>query len=297
MENNFELTEEEKKLVQKIIYEYTLTVKPSQEPTIHFLVAPPGAGKTGMEIYLKNKMQREGEDTVQVGADKLATYHPDYEKWLQLPSKECYKISRRFTGPASQIIYPELRKKHMNMIYEKTFHKGEKDLELVKKFKDAGYKVYINIMATDKYESLLSCYERDIKSAEIGLTPRPIARENFDKMYNHFLSEIITMEQRGLCDSVRVFTRGKKMFEPNLVYQSGDSNYMNVYQAVEEERKKQRRKVLGEGRIIFQKRICEAIQNTKNVISNDKIREQSLEGLYRLQREYFQELSQDMNLE
>lgn len=293
--NSTTLTKEEEKLIKKIIYEYKLTTKPSQNPIVHFLVAPPGAGKTGMELYIKNLLKDSGEDAVQVGSDKLATYHPNYQEWLQLPAEECYQISRKFTVPASEIIYEQLRTEKMNMVFEKTFHKGESDLEFVRKFKEAGYKIVIDIMSTDKYESLLSCYERDIKAAEIGISPRPIARENFDKMYTSFLSEVISMENMGLCDSINVFTRGIKMSKPNLVYKSGDLTYMNAYQAVEEERRKQRRRLLEENNSLnFQKRISEAIKNTNTFIDNEQIRLQSLNGLYHLQNEFLQELSREI---
>lgn len=290
MENN--LSKKDQKVVEKILYTLQMDAKPSENPTVHFLVGPPGSGKTGLEIYLNNEMLLQNEYSLKIGSDKLATYHPDYEKWVQLPSDECYVISRKFTIPASKLIYEELRKNKVNMLFEKTFHKGKEDLEFVKKFKDAGYNVVINVVATDKYESILSCHERDIKAAEIGILPRPVSRKNFDRMYTTFLSEIITMENMKLCDQIRVFTRGKKMSRPNLVYKSGDSNYMNAYQAVEEERSKQRRNLYsGMNSVLFQQRIKKAIEDTEYVIDNDKIREQSIKNLELLQAEFIQELS------
>lgn len=286
------MNDNDKQIIDKILYTLKLSVKPSNNPTVHFIVAPPGAGKTGLETYLNNEMLTKNEDSIKIGSDKLATYHPDYNEWLQLPPDECYAISRDFTIPASEIIYEDLRKNKINMLFEKTFHKGTSDLEFVKKFKEAGYNVIIDVMATDKYESILSCHERDVKAAEIGILPRPVSRKNFDKMYTTFLSEIISMENMQLCDKIRVFTRGKKMSKPNLVYTSGDINYMNAYHAVEEERRKQRKKLyLPNNSIIFQERINKAITDTENFIDNDKIRKQSIKALEQLQLEFIQELS------
>lgn len=290
MNNN--LSETDKQVVEKILYTLKLSAKPSKNPTVHFIVAPPGAGKTGLEVYLNNEMLAQSEDTLKIGSDKLATYHPEYNNWIQLSPDECYAVSRDFTAPASEIIYEDLRKNKFNMLFEKTFHKGTSDLEFVKKFKDAGYNVIIDVMATDKYESILSCHERDIKAAEIGIAPRPVSRKNFDRMYTTFLSEIISMENMKLCDKIQVFTRGKKMSKPNLVYASGDSNYMNAYQAVEEERGKQRKKLYSPNNsIVFQERINKAISDTESFIDNDKIRKQSIRELEQLQREFIQELS------
>lgn len=287
-----ELNEKEKKTVKNIINQYLLEAKSKEHPIIHFLVAPPGAGKTGMEIFLKNKFKNSGDSVAVVGSDKLATYHPDYEEWLQLPPDECYRISREFTNPASDIVYEKLRKEKVNIIFEKTFHKGVEDLEFVKKFKDAGYNVEINVMATDKYESILSCHERDIKAAEIGVVPRPVSRKNFDKMYNTFLSEIITMEKFGLCDSINVYTRGKRISEPNLAYttSSEEPKYLNVYEAVNSERAMQRKKLLThEASITFLERIGKAKDGINNVIDNQAIRKESLTDLENLRKEFLQE--------
>lgn len=288
----YNLLERDKQVVEKILYIMKLSAKPSINPIVHFIVAPPGAGKTGLEVYLNNEMVLKNEDSVKVGSDKLATYHPEYSKWLRLLPDECYSISRNFTIPASEIIYEDLRKEKINMLFEKTFHKGNEDLEFVKKFKEAGYEVIINVMATDKYESILSCHERDIKAAEIGIIPRPVSRKNFNKMYSTFLSEIISMENMHLCDKIGVFTRGKKMYKPNLIYTSGDSSYMNAYQAVEEERRKQRKKLYSPNdSIAFQERINKAIIDTENFIDNDEIKKQSIKDLEQLQCEFIQELS------
>ena len=292
-----ELSKEDKEIVDRILYSLKLTTKPSKNPTVHFIVAPPGSGKTGLEIYLNNEMSKHEEDTIKIGSDKIAALHPEYDKWVQLPAEECYSVSRKFTVPASNIIYEDLRNSKMNMLFEKTFHKGASDLEFVKKFKDAGYKVIINVMATDKYESILSCHERDIKASQIGLAPRPVSRKNFDRMYTTFLSEIISMENQKLCDEIRVFKRGEKMSEPGMIYKSGDTNYMNAFQAVEEERRKERQSLYNPNSSVnFQERINKAIEDVKRFIDNETIRENSIKELEQLQLEFIQDLSRSMKI-
>lgn len=295
MENK--LSDQDRQIVDKILYSLKMTTKPSKNPTVHFIVAPPGSGKTGLEIYLNNEMLENDEDAVKIGSDKIATLHPEYEKWVQLSADECYSISRKFTIPASEIIYEDLRNDKINMLFEKTFHKGTSDLEFVEKFKKAGYNVIINVMSTDKYESILSCHERDIKAAQIGIAPRPVARKNFDKMYTAFLSEIISMENMELCDKIRVFKRGKKMSKPELVYTSGDTKYMNAFQAVEEERRKERQNLYtSKNSVSFQERINKAIEDVKAFIDNDSIRRNSIRELEQLQIEFIQELSHSFKM-
>lgn len=40
------------------------TARRSQEPEIDFIVAGPGAGKSGVESYLKNKFKKEMKDVL-----------------------------------------------------------------------------------------------------------------------------------------------------------------------------------------------------------------------------------------
>lgn len=262
----------------------------SKQPKISYIVGQPGAGKTSLEWYIQKQFEEKNECTVEISADKVATYHRYYEELLKLLPDECYSISRKFVTPACEIILKEVRDRKLNIVRECAFSKGEQDYRRIKAFKDAGYEVEVNIIAVDAYESFLSCIERDVKLLELGYPPRPVTRQNHDKMYNAFFGEITEMSRRGICDNVRVFVRGQDINQPVLVYSKGSTNYPTAQEAVTSERQKQRRRIMQNSEKYLQ-RIMLARQKIESLVQDEEMRKDYLERLNNLEKEFLQELS------
>ena len=169
----------------------------SPQPKIVFTVGQPGSGKTTLGKYIKSKYSEMGECIVEESSDKIAKYHRDYNELLKLLPDDCYKLTRQFVRPAEPKIYGKIRENKISIIQEKSLNRSENDYEFLQKFIDAGYNTEINIMAVDKYESFLSCIERDISLIELGQEPRPVSRINHDRMYEPMLDEIREIIARG----------------------------------------------------------------------------------------------------
>ena len=268
----------------------------SQQPKISYIVGQPGAGKTSLEWFLQKQFEEKDECTVEISADKVATYHKYYDELLNLLPDECYSISRKFVTPACEIILKEVRDRKLNIVRECAFSKGEQDYRRIKAFKDAGYEVEVNIIAVDAYESFLSCIERDVKLLELGYPPRPVTRQNHDKMYTSFFSEITEMNNRGICDNVRVFVRGQDINQPVLVYSNGSTNYLSAQEAVTSERHKQRRIIMHDSEK-YLNRIMSARQKLKVLVKDEKMKNDYLERLKNLEEEFLQELSSNREID
>lgn len=261
----------------------------SENPTISYMVGQPGAGKTSLGRYILIQYNERGESAVEVSSDKIATYHRDYSELLKLLPDECYTISRQFVKPAEPRIMEILIQNKLNILLEKSLSKGERDYENLRYLKSKGYRVEINIMAVDRYESLLSCIERDINLLELGYDPRPIARINHDRMYDSFLYEIMEITRRGLCDTINVFARGEVLTKPKLIYSTGDKTYSSAQEAVIAERAKKRNAIMQEPQIYLQ-RLMEAEQKIQSLVSDENIRINYLYQLRQLKREFENEL-------
>lgn len=270
------------------------TSKSSKNPEVSFIVAGPGAGKSGVEMYLKNQLKERGEKATVVGSDKIAEFHPHYEEALtELLPEERYHVTRQFVRPATPLIYKELQKHKINILNEKVFNKGKSDIEFVRAFKEAGYKVIINMLATDIFVNRLSCYEREARALEAGDSPRGFSKKDHEKMYNVFVEEIRQLEEEGLCDKINVYQRGKSINKPLLVYQSGDTKYQNFVEALYTERTKQRNQLFSNPAdyLMKIKRAKESIQ--LNGV-NPLITENSLKGLQELQEDFIMELNKEI---
>lgn len=268
----------------------------SQHPKISYIVGQPGAGKTSLEKYIQREYEERNECTVEISADKVATYHRYYDELLKLLPDECYSISRKFVTPACEVILREVKNQKLNVVRECALSKGKQDYRRIGAFKAAGYNVEVNIIAVDKYESFLSCMERDVKLLESGYLPRPVTRKNHDNMYEPFLSEIAELNKRGICDNVKVFVRGEDIKHPKLVYKNGYDNYSCAQEAVIAERAKERKRIMGESSKYLQ-RIRVVREKIEELVENENTKQDYLERLNDLETEFLQELSLSKDLE
>lgn len=268
----------------------------SEKPKVSYIVGQPGSGKTSLSKHMQEQYTKNNECVVEVGSDKIATYHRYYDELVKLLPDDCYTLSRQFSIPAEKIISEKLRSNRISILREISLSKGEKDYQAIKEFKDANYSVEINIIAVDKYESFLSCIERDIKLVELGYDARPVARSNHDRMYDTFLQELIEIRKRGICDKVNVFKRGKAINQVELVYTTGDDKYATAQEAVMYERGLNRKQILADPQK-YLSRISEARQKIELLIQDEQMRNNYLNELKQLEKEFFQELAYERRFE
>lgn len=218
----------------------------SNNPSLIYISAGPGAGKTAIEMHFKKEFKDRGEKAYSINSDKIAEFHPNYEEALEELPEECYRITRQFVRPAAPKIYEELMNNKINIINENTLDKGDSDIELTRKFKEHGYKVIVNVIATDLFESRLSCYEREAAMLLASLTPRGCSKETQIRMYDAFVPEIKKLDDLGLCDDINVYIRGENINKPPILKFSKTMNntYNNFNEALIKERAKQRQKLL-----------------------------------------------------
>ena len=269
----------------------------TENPTIVYVVGQPGSGKTTLGKHREEEYDEQGEVIVGIGSDKIATYHRYYEEVSKLLPDECYRITRQFVRPAEPQIYERIRANKLNIIRERVLNKGEKDYADMQIFKNAGYRVELDIMAVDKYESFLSCMERDIKLMELGFDARPVARANHDRMYDPMIQELIEIGKRGLSTRINVYTRGDNLAKPELAWTSDgeDKRYPNAQEAVICERAKERRKILQKPQA-YLARIEEARRKLSIMVEDEKTKRNYLRELNQLEKEFLSELAYDRSV-
>lgn len=274
----------------------TLSDLSSKNPRISFVTGQPGAGKTTLAKHIKDEINKTEECAIEIGSDKIATYHKYYNELLKLLPDECYRISRQFVRPAEKIIMSELMKSKINIIQEISLSKGEEDYKRIQEFRNQGYDVEINVVAIHKYESFLSCIERDIKLLELGYDPRPVARMNHDRMYESFLQEIQEIEKRGLANRINVFTRGKTLNRSELVHTTNDSKYATAQEAIISQRDKNRREIL-RNPTEYLTRIESSKKAIGLMIPEERLRKDYIQHLTGLELEFLNELSLERSIE
>lgn len=290
MEEKYVLTEADIKLGQdSFLLKAFREHRPCAKPSLVLIVAGPGAGKTGIEWYIQKKFEEKGKDGVSFGSDILACFHPQYETMKKKEtSADVYKYTRQFTRPSTLPVLEELAKRKLNVFYENTLDKGDEDVRQLQVFRDAGYRIRCNIMATDEFEARMSVYERDAKSLELLQVPRGCSVATQKRMYNGFIPGVHHLLEIGLIDDIMVFTRGKKIGEPNVVYQLSsemEQPYSDFEEALHKEREKQRVALL-EHPIPFYDRIEKAREIIQEKGRNPLLTQDELDGLQLLQDDF-----------
>lgn len=261
----------------------------SKNPKLIIITAGPGAGKTGIEIFYKRRLKELGQRPAIVNSDKVAMYHPYYEQALEELPEDCYKITREFVKPATPVIFDELRKKKISILNERTLKNWRNDLSLIQSFKNDGYEISINIMATDEYIARLSCFEREAKELELGLTPRGISSQTQKIMYNSFVQGVYGIIENGVCDNVNVYIRGNSIAMPERVYTNGDVKYKNFYDALVSEREKQRIYIMEHpGEFLSRIETIKEQIRQNGVLPN--LTKNSINGLFELRTQFIKEL-------
>ncbi len=240
--------------IKRFLAEAYSTATVSEKPELLFVSAGPGAGKTTVENFFRRKFKEKEEKPFEVSSDKIAMFDPRYLDAIEELPEECYRITRQFVRPATPKIMTELKNHKISIINERTFNRYKEDVELIRQFKNAGYKITSNIIATDIFESRLACFERECIMLTSGLTPRGCSKENQMKMYNSFVPGIKYLDSQGLLDEINVFIRGENINKPPILkYSKNGKQYENFEEAINVERAKQRRKIYFNVSRIFRK--------------------------------------------
>ena len=112
-------------------------------------------------------------------------------------------------------------------------------------------------------------------------------------MYNGFVQEVYDLQNLGLCDEVNVYTRGKSINQPKLVYTNGDTKYRDFYDAMSSERNRQRKELLKNPGEYLSK-----IEEIKKIIQingvSKELTENAVEGLEDLKQEFVNELNNEL---
>lgn len=313
-DTKYDLTEEEFNrsliMAESVIF---MGKKSAKNPISIFVVAQPGAGKSGLRSYAVNEAQQDNgslETFIEFNPDEIAAYHQHYHEILKEFPDNSHQILQRFVAPA---LDDNLRQRAVelryNIVQEGTFRSTDGYIKLMDFQKNGGqvkvgdikpdgtrtiktvkggYNIDVNILAVDRFESLLSAYEREQEDRNKGFTARIVTPDNHDCSYEKMLETIRVVENRKLYNRMRVFKRGYIRNKPELVYVSGDKRYSSIVEAVVAERAKNRKELLSNPKAYLD-RISKLRKQAQKTGPNPK----QIERINRIEEEFNLELEKE----
>ena len=306
--NKYDLTEKQfNECLKRAELQLFLRSKPvtGEQPYAVYIISQPGGGKTGLRTFIEQEYSEKRAKCpfIEFDPDEIALYHENYTDIQREYPNESYKILQKFVSPAiDNYLRPKAIKLKNNIIQEGTFSNKQVFLKILDSQKNGikseienndestdninnKYYVDINLLAVHRYESLLSCYEREQGNIESNITPRAVTAENHDRAYYNVLETLNSIENQKLFNRIRIFKRGKKACEPELVYITEGNNYgtniIDILKAIRDEDKKR----IMDNPLQYLNRI----ENLESRIQNNGT-EIQLKKLHELKKEFVQEL-------
>lgn len=216
--------------------EYLLDSNNANEVPLAIIIGgQQGSGKTGLvSNSLKEVLTK---DIVILDLDAYRGFCKNCFELIKNYPNMYAEITNRYVGKIMENLTNEIIKKKYNFIFEGTLGRSAYTLDLLLN-SEVKYKIIVKIMAVCREESLLSIFERYIKSyKKIGLG-RLTSIESHDETYNKFTERIKNIDEKKLI--VEVYCKDSKTFESKLIYKTGykDNIYKNAYVALIEGRKR-----------------------------------------------------------
>lgn len=290
--------EEDEFIVDKnyAFLEFLGQATPTKKPEVTFVVAQPGAGKTGLAAYSTQeiKQRNNGTTPINVNADKVAEYHRNYSKLLDYIPEERFRVTRKFVNPVIKEIQQTLKNLGVSMVIECTLN-SEKKIAFMKELKDAGYKVNINVLSVDELESRVSCLEREACLLSLGNKSRGIDRESHDNAYNNMVKTLRKLVDEECWDNISIYKRGQNCDIPEKIYETTQKGDLEAIEKIQLERNKQRKIILSNP-----EKYQDRLAKTKNVINlyqrNETLRNYSIKNLQDLQQDFMEKVEDRNNV-
>lgn len=193
-----------------------------ENPTAIIIGGQTGAGKGGIDVYSKQEFKNNNLDSVVIDVDVYRMLHPKANEIITKYPTMYTEITGQETSPIAKRILAEAIEKGYNFIFEGTMRNIEV-LETMKNMPKCFTKI-VRVIATSPQESLLTAFERNEAQIEIIGYGRFTNVDTHNTSCQGVADTLKIVEESGVPDRIQIFTRGKDIVSPDLVYDSQKDN-------------------------------------------------------------------------
>ena len=218
---NEEIYREE--IIPSILKNFIFSYSERNNPSVHYLAAQPGSGKTSLRNKLKNN------STIVINTDDLREFHPSYSELLEDPLLA--EKAPLIVNPDSTIWLKKLQQEAIkikaDIILDSTFGTSNIDgyITIMEDLKKIGYQLHLHALAVKLEISKLGNYQRYEETRNMGGYARFVEISTQDQNFKNLLPNIIKVSQSGLLDSVSSYGRTIIKDSPE-----GPANFIDVRQ-------------------------------------------------------------------
>lgn len=240
---------------RKIVF---MDAKTYESPTAILIGGQTGAGKGGIDVYSKREFKKQNLDSIVIDVDCFRMLHPKAEEIIKKYPTSYTDITAQETGPIAKALLEEAIEKGYNFIFEGTM-KNTEILDTMRNMPQKFNKI-VRVIATSPKESLLTAFERNEEQVNKIGYGRFTNVEVHDYSCEGVEKTLKIIEESGVPDRIQIFTRGKDIVLPELVYDNASKNnkYETAYETLIEYRK------------INEEKMYSTIQDRLNKILNSR---------------------------
>lgn len=190
------------------------------DKTCIFLGGQPGSGKSYLNDISINTTSTKS--AVVIDTDLIRNYHP--QKAL-LPSKDQYQLDKDCLKIGEMIINDAIKEKK-NILFDGTFGGAnvEGSQKLMDKFKSEGYKIKLNLLATNDVVSKIGFNYRYELHQKLYNSGRPVELAYHNQVYQNIPNNLMKTLSKNSVDEFNIYGRNHvtKKLEKIHSYDSND---------------------------------------------------------------------------
>lgn len=170
-----------------------------------------GAGKTNLHKLIASELEK---NVIIINGDEYRSLHPRFVELNAKYGADSVSHTAEWAGKMTEALINSLSVMGYNLIIEGTLRTSQVPLRTAKLLRDRGYAVSLALMAVKPEISLISCQIRYQLMRIAGTTPRATDPAHHNKIVEDIVGNLGVLEESGLFDSIRLFTRGSAQLFP-----------------------------------------------------------------------------------
>lgn len=182
-----------------------------ERPRAFLLGGQSGAGKTTLHKVLNRKFDR---NVVVVNGDEYRALHPRFVELDERYGADSVSHTVSWAGAMTEALIDVLSTAGYNLIVEGTLRTASAPMGTAQLLRDRGYSVSLALMAVKPEISLVSCQIRYEEMRLSGQAPRATDPAHHDKIIKEIVDNLSTLEESGLFDGIRLYSRAKELLYP-----------------------------------------------------------------------------------
>jgi predicted ABC-type ATPase len=226
--------EAERIFAQRIVPQRLSGGKASTEPIVVFVVGQPGAGKTRAQEALLKALDREG--AVSIDADDLRAYHPRHDKLALADDLTVANKTHQDASHWVDMAIDHVIARRVDVAVSATFGNPNSAAEKIDRFRQAGYRVEVAVVAVDDVRSRLGVLQRYQDQRDSVGAGRYVPPQVQRDAYTGLLDTVDRVERDRLADAVHVYSRGGHQLYTNRSSPNGSERPPAARAAIETER-------------------------------------------------------------